>query len=111
MTYKTIIHNIIEREVRTFIEAKARKFPFIDERKISTRNEKDSVMFTIEDIQVSEGIHYNTYRVSGYINEYGTVRVCSVAFERTYCDVNFKNVRKEHFFIFGEDLKTFKFDK
>ena len=111
MTYKTIIHNIIEREVRHFIEAKTNHFPFIDEKKIGTITEKDCVMFTIEDVRVSQGIHYNTYKIGGYVNEYGSVTICSVAFNRTYCDDNFKNERTEYSFIHGEELKTFKFDR
>ena len=111
MTYKSIIHNIIEREVRHFIEAKTNRFPFIDEKKISTSNEKDYVLFKIKDIEVSQGIHYNTFTVNGYVNEYGTVSVVSVTFDRTYCDDNFKNEHTEHFFIYDEELKTFKFDK
>lgn len=113
MTYKAIIHNIINNEVDHFIKTKSGKFPAIDEKKIRTDTapDKECVMFSVEDVRVRQGITYNSYRVYGYVSEYGKVVVCYVTFERTYCDDNFENEHTKHFFIHGEDLKTFKFDK
>ena len=61
-------------------------------------------------------VDYLKYRITGYIDEYGTVHVCAVNFTRTYCKVDAEGwptgdeTRTETKYIYGDALDTFTFD-
>ena len=122
ITLPMIIKNLVANKVEEFIRKHASEdqYVFVNSNEIvlsAATNEFENPTFSVN---VNLGRCLNHYRITGYINEYGNVFICSVQFERTYLKNNLpeyadwtKKENQEHktFRIYGEKLKTFKFDK
>ena len=118
--YKAIIRNMTIKQVEDFIHERTGEYHFIDEKEVelSTDNKELGLPdFTIKTTLYSANNSYlpRDYEIHGYINEFGRAHITLVQFSRTYCkrleDGSFGKERTENFFIYQEELDTFKFDK
>lgn len=113
-SYKTILTNMVDSEVTRFAEKHTDGehvfYDVIDGTMTMETGKKDQPVHWSCDIRQIGKIG-NNYHVAGYISDWGTVHICLVSFERTYCDADGSNRRTKYAFIHGEKLETFAFDK
>lgn len=127
-TLPMIVRSLVANKVESFIEKhiseeekKDTGYIYVDSDEVvleAATNEFEHPSFSVK-VDLGK-FHLNHYKITGYVDEYANVVVCSVQFERTYVKKNLPEgadwTRKENqehktFFIYGEELKTFKFDK
>lgn len=125
ITYRSIVAAIVERELTAEVEKMAGSTPsrFIwahaDNIELENDRKNGWVSFTCNLNVRGDGIIYggHDYRANGYVDERGHVRFCGLDFERTYCvldengDWDHETTRKERFYLWGDKLEAFKFDK
>ena len=62
-------------------------------------------------------VHYRDFSVHGFVNQFGTPTITSIRYERRKCKLgedgwpDESTEYTEHGFIWGDNLKTFAFDK
>lgn len=112
--YKKIIENMVECEVNCYVtKCHGGYVPYPDKVTLELDKEVGSPSFTAE-ITVSD----RDYVVAGYVNDYGTVLVCAVRFERDLVIDKDRddwwardNIRHTSECLWGDKLKGFKFDR
>ena len=104
---------MVDLAVRKFVEQKAEgKFVTLTDNTLVVNLDKElgNPVFDVEvKVQQNRVIDLD-YLVSGYVGEYGDIRVCSVKFERTIKRDGETDFHTEHEFLHGLDLDEFKFD-
>ena len=113
--YKKIIENMVELEVSRFIEKQSgSKFAScVDGVTLSTDDKKLGYpRFELEmNVPNNTGVFQRNYLILGYVDDYGSVRICSVEFVRNIKKPGENDFRTVHEFLYGDDLKNFKFDR
>lgn len=112
-SYKKIIENMIGREVEHFVEKKSGQWAYVKEDSMKLTLEEKQPFFRVD---VKTNNHW--YNVHGWVNDYGTVSVSSVTFERDYLinpdredwDAD-DNIKHDRFFLYDDTLKDFRFDR
>lgn len=105
-SYKTIIKNIIELQVREYVENRIDGYLF--EQEITLRNEDKD--FQNPRFSSKFKIAYQEYKVSGYVDDYGEAIICSISYEYDYYeDIEKRNVKHKDVWVHGDDLKYFTF--
>lgn len=109
MTYKKLVENMVDYNVYKQVSDASRAFVTVDDIRVAGGKTSPNVYFncTVKVIQYGAYIS-NDFRLSGYIGTYGEINICSIMYERFYLE-NGKTVEKS-FFVYGEDLKTFKYN-
>ena len=117
-TYKGIIKNLVSSKLEKIVKERTGEYCFIDsESVLLTPGTKDFEQVSFRCTFEFRGSRLvpREYTAAGYISEYGAVYLCSVAYERQFCkrleDGSFTDPKKKYYFVFGDDLKEFKFDK
>lgn len=108
--YKQIIKNIVEREVRIYVEKKSGEFINVDSVQLHTDSGLDTPTFDVK-VSVLGNFVNRDYLVHGILTEYANVLVSYVSFTRMVMkpdDEEFKPVT-EH--LFRDELDSFKFDR
>lgn len=97
VTFKEIVRNLIEKEVDSFIEI------------VSATKDFDYPSF-----KSTFKIDYQEYVLSGYISRYGYVTITSLFYEydcyTSQENMNNNIITHKSFFIYGKELKEFKFN-
>lgn len=116
--YKKIIENMVEMEVENFIEKRndRKYFAYPVEGSLELSTEDKNFGHPVFVLQVF--VNYRKYEVHGYVDDYGTVVVSSVNFDRDYVKDQERvdwyadeNVKHVHEFLYGDKLNEFKFDR
>ena len=112
--YKKIIENMVDSAVHHYIWERAERCVFPEKVELSLDNKdlgKPSFDALIK-------VGFLDYVLSGYVDDYGTVRICSVKFDRMRCtekdEMGFwidSSAVPVHEFLWGEKLDHFKFDR
>lgn len=114
--YKKIIENMVELEVERTIEKKNSEVSYascVDGVTLNTDNKK--LGFPTFELEVN--VHYKSsviphnYLVLGYIDEYGSVMICSVEFVRDIKKPGETDFHTVHEFLHSDDLDNFTFDR
>ena len=121
--YKKIIENRVEHQVALFIEKQARteenpyRFAWIIDgsMKLTADQELGHPTFDV-DYRVSEN-HYGSYHVHGYVDPYGDATITMITYERDLVKDNNRddwwskdNIEHKRFYVYGDDLNSFRFD-
>lgn len=112
--FKAIIKNMVDSEIRDLVYKRAKKFANVDSIELNLDNEELGLPQFVAEIKVD----YNTYRVGGYIGEYGNVQICSVYYNRMVCqekdehgDWIMDSAKPVSRFVYGDALDSFMFDR
>ena len=109
VTFKEIIRNLIEKEVDSFIEKRGIDFVIQDIEIVSATKDFDYPSF-----KSTFKIDYQEYVLSGYISRYGYVTITSLFYEydcyTSQENMNNNIITHKSFFIYGKELKEFKFN-
>lgn len=114
-TYKSIIANMVEMEVHKFVESHVNGYVRYPDKITLAPANKD---FDKPSFIAEQAVDTRDYSIRGYIDDYGTIHVTSIWFERDkIIDQNRTdwwakdNLRHESHFIYEpKELKSFKFD-
>ena len=105
MTYKKMIESMVDRETEKYVHKQTGDdFQMVDIDSVEVFTDTDSISF-VSNVTVYNGIIPHSYRISGYISEWGNFNICSVSYARTI------NEKYTSFLVYDDELKTFKFDK
>lgn len=112
-TYKQIIKNLVEKEVEDFIEKRIdRYFPFISDDDVELKQDKD---FDYPHFKVIVKIDHQKYEINGFVTKYGHSNITSIDYEydyyETYDDIAKGNKKHKVVTVYGDELKTFNFNK
>lgn len=112
--YKQIIENMVDSSVHAYVEKKVGGYVSYPD-KVTLYLEKD---FDHPQFKAEIRIGWKGYTVSGYVDTYGDVRICSVSFDRMRCQEKDKNgdwitesAKPVHELLYGDELERFKFDR
>lgn len=106
MTTSTIVKNIIKRETEKFIDKHNKgKYFFMEDRNTTLEMKKserkdEEICFTL-----TTSVNYVSYNISGYIDQYGYVRIYMIDYKVWNENLSLENTKYVH----NEELDNFKF--
>lgn len=104
-----MIENQIDRYINNYVDAHTDTFNIVDVDDIELTPKKEDIEFIVN-IKVHSTLKTYRYRVFGYMDEFGSIIICNVSYTRFFTTgVDFP--QHKMFFVDGDELKTFKFDK
>lgn len=109
-SFKQIIKNVVEMKAKGYAEKKTGKFYEVIDGTFDLKNGTNTTE-TMWNLEIKEMSGFHDYRLAGYVDDYGTVVICSVIYTRTYCDPDGSNPRTKTEFLHGKEMEAFGFDK
>ena len=111
--FKAIIKNMVESKIHDMVWKQADKVADVE-----------GVEFDLSDKELGHPtftatveVNWHKYIIHGYVDTYGTIRVCSITYHRMVCqrkdehgDWITESAKPVTKFVYGDALKGFKFD-
>lgn len=116
--YKQIIKNMIEMYVEKYVEARTPDRQYCHMEDGTLKVKADAKSFDHPTFTGVFNVNYRRYEIHGFVGEFGDVVISSVNFDRDIMKDETRmdwysedNIEHKHYFLYGEELNDFKFDK